>query len=131
MGNSLVRGRATEIYEVVINLIKNALEAMPGGGVLTIATTEEQDKVHLKVSDTGHGISDQNLSRIFEPFFTTKGFQSSGLGLASSYGIIKKHQGEIKVSSLPKFGTTFTIILPRAEEAGTYRARCQWPGYFN
>ncbi len=115
-GNSLVRGRPTEIYEVVINLIKNALEAMPEGGVLTIATTEEQDKVHLKVSDTGHGISGKNLSRIFEPFFTTKGFQSSGLGLASSYGIIKKHQGEIKVASLPGFGTTFTVILPKAEE---------------
>ncbi len=115
-GHSLVRGRPTEIYEVVINLIKNALEAMAEGGVLTIATSEEQDKVHLKVSDTGHGISDKNLSRIFEPFFTTKGFQSSGLGLASSYGIIKKHQGEIKVASLPGFGTTFTAILPRAEE---------------
>jgi PAS domain S-box-containing protein len=115
-GNSLVRGRPTEIYEVVINLIKNALEAMPEGGVLTIATTEEQDNVHLKVSDTGLGIADKHLSRIFEPFFTTKGFQSSGLGLASSYGIIKKHQGEIKVASLPGFGTTFTVILPRAEE---------------
>jgi PAS domain S-box-containing protein len=115
-GHSLVRGRPTEIYEVVINLIKNALEAMPEGGILTLAITEEQNKVHLKVSDTGHGVSDKNLTRIFEPFFTTKGLQSSGLGLASSYGIIKKHQGEIKVASLLGFGTTFTVILPRAEE---------------
>jgi PAS domain S-box-containing protein len=115
-GNCYVRGRPTEIYEVLINLIKNALEAMPEGGILIINTTEKQDKVHLRVSDTGQGISEENLSRIFEPFFTTKGVQSSGLGLASSYGIIKKHQGSITVSSYPGFGTTFTVILARAEE---------------
>ena len=115
-GSSHVRGRPTEIYEVIINLIKNALEAMTEGGILKITTIEAKDKIHLQVSDTGHGISEKHLSRIFEPFFTTKGFQSSGLGLASSYGIIKKHQGEIKVASKPGLGTTFTVILPRADE---------------
>jgi len=67
------------------------------------------------VSDTGDGIPEENLQRIFEPFFTTKGTKSSGLGLASSYGIVKKHQGEMYVESIEGHGSTFTVILPLAK----------------
>ena len=112
-----VKGKPSEVYEVLVNLVKNGLEAMPQGGVLTIATRSFRGKVSLKVSDTGVGIPKENLQRIFEPFFTTKGLRSSGLGLSSSYGIIKKHQGDIQVESTPGEGTTFTVILPKAREA--------------
>lgn len=111
---SYVKGRPSEIYEVLVNLIKNALESMPEGGRLTICTESRKGKVVLKVSDTGHGIPESNLQRIFEPFFSTKGLKSSGLGLSSSYGIVKKHQGEIQVESAVGKGTTFTVILPAA-----------------
>jgi PAS domain S-box-containing protein len=111
-----VRGKPSEVYEVIVNLIKNGLEAMPQGGTLTICTRTYKEKVFLKISDTGVGIPAENLRRIFEPFFTTKGLRSSGLGLSSSYGIIKKHQGDVQVESTPGVGTTFTVILPRAKE---------------
>ena len=99
---------------MLVNVIKNALEAMPDGGTLSITSCTVNGMVHLSVTDTGGGISEENLQRLFQPFFTTKGLQSSGLGLSSSYGIIKKHHGEMTVKSAPGQGTTFTIILPRA-----------------
>ncbi len=109
-------GKPSEIYEVIVNLIRNGLEAMPQGGSLTMSVEAAGDKIYLNLSDTGHGIPDENLQRIFEPFFTTKGSKASGLGLSSSYGIIKRHQGEIRVQSQVGRGTTFTVILPRAEK---------------
>jgi PAS domain S-box-containing protein len=111
---SYVKGKPSDIYEVLVNLIKNAVEAMPEGGVLTICTQTKKGKVHLNVSDTGKGIPKNNLQRIFEPFFTTKGLKSSGLGLSSSYGIIKRHHGEIHVQSTLGHGATFTVVLPAA-----------------
>lgn len=110
-----VRGNPSELYEVLVNLIKNALEAMPKGGVLTISPENRPEHVLLSISDTGEGISEENRQRLFQPFFTTKGEKSSGLGLSSSYGIIKKHQGDMVVNSGPGKGATFTIILPRAQ----------------
>jgi PAS domain S-box-containing protein len=109
-------GKPSEIYEVIVNLIRNGLEAMPQGGSLTISVEAVGSKIYLNLSDTGHGIPHENLQRIFEPFFTTKGSKASGLGLSSSYGIIKRHQGEIRVESQVGRGTTFTVILPRAEK---------------
>ena len=113
-GACQIKGRSSEIYEVLINLIKNALEAMPQGGLLTIYTQSRDDLVSLSVADTGQGISEEHLQRIFEPFFTTKGTQSSGLGLSSCYGIVKKHQGEIQVETTPGLGTEFVISFPKA-----------------
>lgn len=113
-----VDGNPSEIYEVLVNLIKNGLEAMPAGGALTLSTSIRDGHVHLQVSDRGHGIYATDLQRIFEPFFTTKGVRSSGLGLSSSYGIIKKHRGDIQVDSTPEMGTTFTIILPLSTRLG-------------
>ena len=112
--DALIEGNPSELYEVLVNVIKNALEAMPDGGTLSITSCTVNGMVHLSVTDTGGGISEENLQRLFQPFFTTKGLQSSGLGLSSSYGIIKKHHGEMTVKSAPGQGTTFTIILPRA-----------------
>ncbi|MGD0826479.1 MAG: PAS domain S-box protein [Desulfobaccales bacterium] len=110
----LVQGRPSEIYEVLVNLILNAVEAMPKGGSLLISTRVRDEKVWLQVSDTGVGITAENLERLFQPFFSTKGLKSSGLGLSSSYGIITRHQGEIQVESTVGQGTTFTVTLPLA-----------------
>jgi two-component system cell cycle sensor histidine kinase/response regulator CckA len=110
----LVKGKPSEIYEVMVNLIINAVEAMPKGGSLSISTWTQDGQVFLKVADTGVGIPADNLECLFQPFFTTKGLKSSGLGLSSSYGIIKRHQGEIQVESTVGQGTAFTVILPQA-----------------
>ena len=109
-----VKGKPTEIYEVLVNLIKNALEAMPDGGILTVTSYIKNDRVYLEVADTGNGIAKENFQRIFEPFFTTKGSRSTGLGLSSSYGFIKRHLGDIRVESTLGEGTTFTLILPKS-----------------
>lgn len=116
-----VKGRPSQIYEVLVNLIRNALEAMPEGGVMAISTSKANGQVVLRVEDNGGGIPKENLQRIFEPFFTTKGLKSSGLGLSSSYGIVKKHHGEIEVESAVGQGTSFCIVLPEVapgEEKG-------------
>jgi signal transduction histidine kinase len=110
-----------QFKQVVINLISNAMQAMPRGGNLTVSTgVETRDGipgVWLKVSDTGVGIAPENLERIFEPFFTTKPQgEGTGLGLAVSYGIIKEHNGRIEVASTVGKGTTFTVWVPSADE---------------
>jgi PAS domain S-box-containing protein len=112
-GDCHIKGNSSEIYEVLINLIKNALEAMPHGGALTLSTQSRDGLITMKIADTGKGIPEENFQRIFEPFFTTKGTQSSGLGLSSCYGIVKKHQGEIQVDSTLGQGTVFAIALPK------------------
>lgn len=114
-----IKGKSSEIYEVLVNLIKNALEAMPTGGDLTIETYTQGREVFLKITDTGIGIPEEHFQRIFEPFFTSKGTQSSGLGLSSCYGIVKKHQGEIQVHSTPGQGTEFVISFPKAHYSKT------------
>jgi PAS domain S-box-containing protein len=109
-----IKGKPTEIYEVLVNLIKNALEAMPDGGTLTVTSYIKNDKVCLEIADTGNGIDRENFQRIFEPFFTTKGSRNTGLGLSSSYGFIKRHLGDIRVQSTLGEGTTFTLVLPKS-----------------
>ena len=110
-----VKGHPSEFFEVLINLIRNALEAMPQGGTLTLAVCKQKGEINLEITDTGCGIPREHLERIFEPFFTTKGLRSSGLGLSSSYGIIKKLNGEIRLESETGQGTTFIVRLPRTE----------------
>lgn len=110
-----------QIIQVLVNLIANAIDAMPNGGELTLATGEEDDRVLLSVSDTGTGIVPENRKKIFTPFFTTKQIgKGTGLGLAVSYGIIKMHRGDVRVTSNhdPKAGptgSTFTVELPRKD----------------
>jgi CheY-like chemotaxis protein len=114
-------GNPAELREVLLNLVFNAIEAMPEGGTLTLSSWAEGGNVWLAVKDTGVGIPEEIRSRIFDPFFTTKGVQSSGLGLSVSYGIIHRHGGEIMVESRPGRGTTFTIRLPRREAPAPQR----------
>lgn len=118
-----VDANPSEIYEVLVNLIKNGLEAMPEGGALTLSTAVRDGRVGIVVSDRGRGVPESELQRIFEPFYTTKGMLSSGLGLSSSYGIVKKHQGDIQVKSAPGQGTTFTITLPLAAHLDRHARR--------
>ncbi|HEY7545198.1 MAG TPA: ATP-binding protein [Blastocatellia bacterium] len=100
--------------EVFVNLMINALDAMPRGGRLTITTAVENDTVLVTFADSGTGISEEVKQRIFEPFFTTKGAKGNGLGLAVSYGIVERHGGEIHVESEAGRGATFTLRMPIA-----------------
>lgn len=108
----LVRGQENELFEVTVNLIKNAVEAMPQGGAIKISTQVDEETVVLQVKDTGVGIPQENLGKLFEPFWTTKGHQGTGIGLSSCYGIVRRHQGEISVQSSEGNGTCFTVRIP-------------------
>jgi len=109
-----IRGNHQGLQQVFLNLITNAVHATQDGGDLTVrADIAEDDKIKVEFEDTGTGISEENLSNIFDPFFTTKDVgRGTGLGLSVSYGIIKKHGGQISVKSRLGRGTTFTIVLP-------------------
>jgi len=100
-----------QIQEVLVNIIKNAAEAMPGGGMITIVTSQEGQSLRIDITDTGEGISDEAMKKMFVPFFTTKE-KGTGLGLPVCYGIIKVHGGELKFNSEVGKGTTATILLP-------------------
>ncbi len=109
-----VTGDAGQLQQVLINLMSNALEAMPEGGLLSVATRTAGSKACVTVSDSGHGIPEDVRRRIFEPFFTTRPpGAGTGLGLSICYGIIREHQGDISVDSRPGAGTVFTVTLPR------------------
>jgi len=109
------RGNASELREVFVNLIVNAVDAMPQGGSLHIWCQRRGERLRLRLADTGTGMSEEVRERIFEPFYTTKGVHGTGLGLAVSYGIIERHEGLISVESKSGKGTTFYIDLPLAE----------------
>lgn len=119
--NLLVKMEESDLIEVIINLTNNAVDAMPLGGILSFKTflDKEFDAVAIEVADTGTGIADVNKSYIFEPFWTTKGNEGTGLGLASSFGIISAYNGSINLDSSEGKGTTFRILLPRAKESAT------------
>jgi two-component system NtrC family sensor kinase len=105
----------SQVERVFLNLIINAAEAMDGNGSLTLLTRHNRRKkiVEIKVQDTGHGITEENISKIFDPFFTTKETgHGVGLGLAISYGIMKEHNGNLYVESELEKGTTFTVSFP-------------------
>jgi two-component system, NtrC family, sensor kinase len=108
-------GNAGKLQQVFTNLILNARDAMHGGGRISLLTAlNENEEVVIEVSDTGEGISPENLSKIYDPFFTTKGVGSgTGLGLAVSYGIVQEHAGSIEVTSQPGEGTTFHLVFPQ------------------
>jgi signal transduction histidine kinase len=104
-----------KIKQVLMNLLINASQAMPDGGRIIVSTALKANgkQLAIAISDTGPGISKENLPKIFDPFFTTKGpEEGTGLGLSVSYGIIQQHGGRISVDSARGKGTTFTILLP-------------------
>ncbi|MCA1578468.1 MAG: response regulator [Acidobacteria bacterium] len=110
---AFVQGDAVELREVLVNMIYNAVDAMPYGGEIRLTTQESRERVVICVSDTGSGMTPEVKQRLFDPFFTTKGKAGTGMGLAVSFGIIRRHEGSIEVDSEPSRGTTFKISLPK------------------
>jgi len=132
----LVQGSAGKLQQVFLNLFLNAKDAMPGGGVLRISTETHEAAVRVEVSDTGHGIAREHITRIYDPFFTTKTARAgngggngeanrdaatlrsgTGLGLSVTYGIIQEHAGKIRVESAAGQGTSFHLEFPRVRRA--------------
>jgi signal transduction histidine kinase/ActR/RegA family two-component response regulator len=107
-----VAGDAAALREVVTNLIFNAVDAMPLGGTITVATQELCEGVVISVTDTGIGMTEEERERCLEPFFTTKGEHGTGLGLSVVYGIVQRHAGKIEIASQKGVGTTFAIHFP-------------------
>jgi two-component system, cell cycle sensor histidine kinase and response regulator CckA len=136
-----VLGDHGQLQQVIVNLAVNARDAMPEGGVLTLSTSVRRVDVAgappappagewltLEVADTGVGIPPGHLERIFDPFFTTKGEgRGSGLGLATVYGIVKAHGGEVRVESRPGQGSRFTVYLPILDDPGPQPVRREPP----
>jgi two-component system NtrC family sensor kinase len=101
------------VQQVLVNLFLNGMQAMPKGGELKVLLERNKDEVRIDVTDSGVGISPENLEKVFDPFFTTKKEgEGTGLGLSVSYSIIRKHGGRMQVQSTPGVGTTFSIFLP-------------------
>jgi signal transduction histidine kinase len=125
-----VLGDEVELRDALTNLLFNAVDAMPEGGVLTISTRAVVDDagrhaVHLEVTDTGIGMDEETRRRCIEPFFTTKGQRGTGLGLASVYGMLQRHDATLEIDSAPGRGTTMRMIFPVIEDeaasSGAYR----------
>jgi PAS domain S-box-containing protein len=116
-------GGAPELREVLVNLLFNAVDAMPHGGSVTLRSWSADGRVFVCVADTGVGMTETVRRKVFEPFFTTKGSRGAGLGLSASYGIISRMGGRITVESAPYQGTTFTIDLPAGEPVPAAPAR--------
>jgi CheY-like chemotaxis protein len=114
-----IAGTAEELREAFLNLLNNALDAMPAGGRFTFKTALDGGRVVVRAEDSGCGMSEETRRRVFEPFFTTKGAQGNGLGLAVVWGIMTRHQGEIQVESTLGRGTTFVVSLPVPAELPT------------
>ncbi|HEV7798191.1 MAG TPA: ATP-binding protein, partial [Pyrinomonadaceae bacterium] len=114
-----VMGDAVELREVLVNMIYNAIDAMPSGGEIRMSSQENSGRVVLTITDSGTGMTPEVKSRLFDPFFTTKGKGGTGMGMAVSFGIIRRHNGSIDVESEPGRGTTFRISLPVAPEVMT------------
>lgn len=110
-----VSGDPAELREMLTNLIFNAVDAMPEGGVITISTEMRGDLVALGVADTGTGMDEETRRRCLEPFFTTKGDRGTGLGLSAVYGIIERHRGVIDIESEEGHGCKFCITMPAVE----------------
>jgi len=119
---SPILGNPGKLQQVFLNLFLNAKDAMPGGGILNVCTTNG-DLVSVRVSDTGSGIAPEHIQRIYDPFFTTKTApkegqnRGTGLGLSVTYGIIQEHAGKIRVESNPGSGTTFALDFPLSRKA--------------
>lgn len=123
MGNPIVMIDTEQMMQAITNLEKNAIEAMPNGGTLTIELFDENNMIYLNIKDNGTGISKENMEKIFTPFFTTKEVgKGTGLGLPLVYGIIKMHKGKIEVESnndinQAQTGTIFKISIPRTKSS--------------
>ncbi|HEY0380142.1 MAG TPA: ATP-binding protein [Pyrinomonadaceae bacterium] len=104
----------SELREVFVNLLRNAVDAVESEGEVVVRTRAEGPHGLVEVSDTGAGMTPEVQGKLFRPLFTTKGERGMGLGLATSYAIVRRHGGDIQVKSAPGAGTTFTVRLPVA-----------------
>jgi signal transduction histidine kinase/DNA-binding response OmpR family regulator len=122
-GGWRVQGDFEQLCDILVSLGRNARDAMPGGGALTIGTArllgdDGREFVRFDVADTGHGIRADVLPRIFDPFFTTKApGEGAGLGLATVYGVLQQHEGGVTVESTPEAGSVFHVFVPRTRQA--------------
>ena len=105
-----IKGDPDAIQEIFVNLIQNAIEAMPDGGDLAVTTYSEDGRVVAEVSDTGKGIPEEIREKIFDPFYSTR-HEGVGLGLSIVYRIVREHGGDIKVSSEVGKGSTFKLLF--------------------
>jgi signal transduction histidine kinase len=112
--SSIITMDKEHIERVFLNIILNAIDAMPEGGELTIVTETDENFFVVKIQDTGEGIPEEDIIRIFDPFFSTK-TKGVGLGLTVCYGIVISHGGTIEVESKPKEGSIFTVSLPSSK----------------
>ena len=118
VGIPILNGSKNKLQQVFLNILMNSRDALDSGGVIGVESKFVNEKIIVEVSDTGCGIAKEDISRIFDPFFTTKGRgKGTGLGLSITYGIIKEHQGDISVDSVPNKLTKFTIEFPVSKEA--------------
>ncbi len=113
---AMVMGDPSELREVLVNLVFNAVDAMPNGGRIILSASEINGQVEIRVTDSGTGMTEEVRTRIFDPFFTTKGKAGMGLGLAVSYGIICRHEGTLEAESELGQGTSFVIKLAVAKQ---------------
>jgi len=109
-----VHASRTQMKRIMLNLLFNAIDAIHETGIITVESRNEQGTASIMIADTGSGIPPDVVPRIFEPFFSTKGPFHTGLGLSSTYGMIKRYGGTIEVNSTPGKGTTFIVSLPTA-----------------
>ena len=107
-----VLGNGAELREILMNLVFNAVDAMPEGGTITLRSESFEDGVKIEVADTGTGMTEEVRQRCLEPFFSTKGDHGTGLGLSMAFGIIRRHDGTLDIESTPGKGTTFRLTLP-------------------
>ena len=116
---AFIKGDPVELREVLVNMIYNAVDAMPSGGEVRVSTQENRERIVILITDTGTGMGPEVKQRLFDPFFTTKGKAGTGMGLAVSFGIIRRHEGSIEVDSEVGRGTTFKISLPKVTSTQT------------
>jgi signal transduction histidine kinase len=123
-GPAHLHGDGSQLQQVFLNLVLNALDAVPEGGHVGITARLDTEGIEVAVSDNGCGIAAEDLGRIFDPFFSTKGVgKGTGLGLSVSYGIVQAHGGRIAVDSRVGVGSTFRVWLPAV--SGTLREAVQ------
>jgi signal transduction histidine kinase len=109
----LISGIAGLLQQAFMNLLLNAINAMPNGGTLSVSAEKSESEALVRVADTGHGISQEEVHKIFDPFYTTSPVgKGTGLGLSICYSIVKQHYGSIEVDSVEGKGSTFTVTLP-------------------
>jgi len=125
-GLPAIKGFESEIHDAVINLIFNAIDALPEGGVISVKTSGMVNGAAIEVTDNGIGMDEATRRRCLEPFFTSKGKQGTGLGLAMVYGMIKRHRGDIEIVSEPGQGSTFRLRF--SDDESPTRASALSPG---